>query len=257
MTNENTLYTVLIAEDEELLLNNLIDKVNQSGLGFQVIGKAQTGTQALHLVESLSPNLLITDIQMPLMNGITLLENVHHKFPHVKTIIVSGFSDFDYAQKALKFRVSDYLLKPVLAKDLSNSLIRVRTELTSENDAIKDSLSSYFLRVSPEEIAQTLQQYMVNNLSSDFNLKLIAEELSYSPGYLTKLFHQEFGINPSRYMMNLRISKAKHFLLHQPELTINQIGELVGYPEQSYFSRVFKKVTEQSPLEYRSSSGLK
>lgn len=92
-------YTVIVAEDEELLLTNLVQKIQKADPDFQVAGTAQTGDQALALVEKLSPDLVVTDIRMPVMDGITLLTKVREQFPFTKFIITSGFSDFEYAKK--------------------------------------------------------------------------------------------------------------------------------------------------------------
>lgn len=111
-------YTVIVAEDEELLLTNLVQKIQKADPDFQVAGTAQTGDQALALVEKLSPDLVITDIRMPVMDGITLLTKVREQFPFTKFIITSGFSDFEYAKKAITLKVSDYLLKPLIQRSL-------------------------------------------------------------------------------------------------------------------------------------------
>ena len=94
-------YTVIVAEDEELLLNNLVHKIEKADPDFQVIGTAQTGAQALSLVEQMSPDVVFTDIKMPVMDGITLLTRIRDQFPFTKFVITSGFSDFEYAKKAL------------------------------------------------------------------------------------------------------------------------------------------------------------
>ena len=91
-------------------------------------GTAQTGDQALALVEKLSPDLVITDIRMPVMDGITLLTKVREQFPFTKFIITSGFSDFEYAKKAITLKVSDYLLKPVDSEELKEALSKIKQE---------------------------------------------------------------------------------------------------------------------------------
>lgn len=244
-------YSVIVAEDEELLLNNIISKIHAANLGFEVAGKAQTGTQALELVKELSPDLLITDIRMPMMDGISLLENVHQRFPHINTIIVSGFSDFEYAKKAIRLQVSEYLLKPIDPNELYNALFNIKTKLELEQSSYSDIFNDSMIRNTPEQIASALKEYIVHNYDRDINLNLIANNMSYSSGYLTKLFYQQYQTSPSKYIISLRISKAKYFLAHNPELSIKQIGEMVGYPEQSYFSRIFKKQVGMSPFEYR------
>ena len=122
-------YTVIVAEDEELLLNNLVHKIEKADPDFQVIGTAQTGAQALSLVEQMSPDVVFTDIKMPVMDGITLLTRIRDQFPFTKFVITSGFSDFEYAKKAITLKVSDYLLKPVDPDELQNVLLKIKQEL--------------------------------------------------------------------------------------------------------------------------------
>lgn len=244
-------YTVVVAEDEELLLNSLIQKIEGMNLGFEVIGKAQTGAQAFDLVKDLTPDLLISDIRMPVVDGITLLENVHDKFPYIQTIIVSGFSDFEYARRAIKINVTEYLLKPIDPKELYNALLTIRTKLDLEQSAYSNIFNEAMTRSTPEQIAKSLREYINCNYNEEINLNLIAHSMNYSAAYLTKIFCTQYDITPSKYITSLRILRAKYLLSHNPELSVKQIGEIVGYHEQGYFSRIFKKIAGVSPLEYR------
>ncbi len=248
-------YTVVIAEDEKLLLDDLVQCVEESGLGFKVIGQAQTGTQALSLISESSPNLVITDISMPMMDGVTLLEQVYDYYPSTMMIIISGYADFDYAQRAIHIQVSDYLLKPVDSTKLYEALLKVRTALDREKDKFNAFFDETVLHNNPEKIAITLKNYIQNHYQEDINLNLIAQKLNYSLAWLTKLFNQYFETTPLKYMINLRIARAKSLLIHNPELSVRQIGEMVGYEDQGYFSRIFKKYTGLSPAEFRDSSG--
>ena len=248
---ENSKYSVIVAEDEELLLNNLISKIENADLGFKVIGKAQTGTQALELVHEFTPDLIITDIKMPMMDGITLLENVHQRYPSIKFIITSGFADFEYAKRAIKLQVSEYLLKPIDPKELYDVLLNIRTKLVLEQSSYSDIFNDSMTRNTPEQIASSLQEYIIHNYNLDINLNLISNNMNYSSAYLTKIFYQQYETTPSKYIISLRTSKARYLLTHNFELSIKQIGEIVGYHDQGYFSRIFKKQVGVSPFEYR------
>lgn len=244
-------YTVIVAEDEELLLNNLIDKINNLQIGFEVIGKAQTGIQALELIEKLSPDLLITDIRMPVMDGIELLTKVRERFPLIKFIITSGFSDFTYAKSAIQLQVSEYLLKPIDPDELKEALSNLKNKFQLEQSTYEDIFNTTTTHKSSAQIAEILKEYIVHNYMVDINLNLIANNMNYSSSYLTKIFFQHYNTTPSKYMIALRMQKAQQLLLHYPEMSIRQVGEQIGYHDQGYFSRIFKKQVGVSPFDYR------
>lgn len=244
-------YTIVVAEDEELLLNNLIQKIHRADEDFEVVGKAQTGSQAYELIEQLSPDVVVTDIRMPVMDGIALLTKVREQFPLTKFIITSGFSDFDYARSAINLKVSDYLLKPVDPDELKTVLQKIKKEFQITKSSYDEVFNPGTTRMTPAQIAALLKDFLVENYAQDINLNLIANNLNYSPSYLTKIFCQIYDCTPSKYIISLRMSQAQKMLQHNPELSIRQIGEITGYHDQGYFSRIFKKHTGKSPIEYR------
>ena len=246
-----TKYSVIIAEDEILLLNHLAEKIEQCAPDFEVAGKAQTGDEAYRLVKEYSPDLLITDIRMPVMNGIELLEKVYNHCPLTKFIIISGYSDFGYAQSAIRLKVSEYLLKPVDPEELTTALGNIRKQYQIEQKAYEDIFNESMTRNSPEQIAATLRDYLVQNYNMDINLNLIAGSMHYSPSYLTRIFQQQYQMSPLKFITQMRLSQAKHYLSHNPELSVKQVSEMIGYQDQGYFSRLFKKNTGVSPLDWR------
>lgn len=248
-------YTVIVAEDEELLLNNLVKKVSLADPDFEVVGTAQTGSQAYDLVKELSPDVLITDIRMPVMDGLALLTKVHENYPLIKLVITSGFSDFEYARKAINLKVSDYLLKPIDPEELQAVLGRIKNEFSITKNSYEELFNAGTTRMSASQIAALLRDFIVNNYAEDINLNLIANNMNYSSSYLTKIFCQSYDCTPTKYITNLRLANAQRLLLHHPELSIKQIGEMVGYHDQGYFSRIFKKQVGKSPVEYRDGDG--
>lgn len=244
-------YSIVVAEDEELLLHNLVSKIENTGLEFEIAGTAQTGLQALALVKEMTPDLLITDIRMPELDGIGLLEKVRERFPLMKLFIISGFSEFEYARSAISLNVSDYLLKPIDPDELYQALLKVQNSLRTEQSSYLDIFNEEMNRQPPEQIASTLRDFILTNFYTDINLNLIANNMHYSASYLTKIFLQQYNTTPSKYIITLRMQKAQQLLSHTPGMSIRQIGEAVGYHEQGYFSRIFKKNVGLSPLDYR------
>lgn len=244
-------YSVIVAEDEELLLNNLVQKIQKTDPEFQVVGTAQTGAQALALAEKLSPDLIITDIRMPVMDGISLLTRVREQFPFTRFIITSGFSDFEYTRQAIILKVSDYLLKPIDPEELRNVLSKIKHELQIARNDYSTIFNDSTSAMTPAQIASLLRDFMVKNYGQDINLNLIADNLNYSPSYLTKIFCQAYGCTPTKFLINLRMNNAQWFLIHEPSYSVRQVGELCGYHDQGYFSRIFKKHIGKSPLDFR------
>lgn len=245
-------YKIVIAEDEELQLNSLVKKVEKFCPGFTVVGTAQTGSQAYKLICEKAPDILISDIRMPVMTGIELMEKARIMFPELQFIIISGFSEFEYARSAIRLQVSDYLLKPVETEELQKALNKIRLKLQERAQEESAAFNGDSENKTAEQVAFAVIEYLQHHYNEEVNLNQIASALHYSPSYLTKIFVQQYNTTPSKYMISLRMQKAQQLLAHNPELSVRQIGETVGYPEQGYFSRIFKKYVGVSPLEYRS-----
>lgn len=247
-------YTVVIAEDEELLLDNLVKKVETSNTDFQVVGKAQTGIQAYELIKQLTPDLVITDIRMPTLDGISLIKKTREHYPLTDFIITSGFSDFEYTKNAIHLQVIEYLLKPIDPEELNSTLVNLGNKYKVQQSSFCDIFNPSTTHNTTAQISEILKDYILKNYCQDINLNLIANNMNYSSSYLTKIFYKQYNCTPSKYLISLRIQKAQQLLIRNPEISIRQIGEYVGYTDQGYFSRIFKKQIGLSPLEFRESN---
>ena len=250
---DNVIYRVVVAEDEPLILGSMVRKITEMNIGFQVVGTADDGKIALELVEFHTPDVLVTDIRMPVMDGLELLKITFSRHPNMKKIVISGYDDFKYAQQALKYEAADYLLKPVKAEELLEAFSRIRISLDAQRNQIKQNIlklkDNY--SYSTEEIARLVEIYIKENYTQEINFDLVSQNFNFNSSYLSKIFTRYIGENPSKYLISLRINKARHLLVSNRELSIKEIGELVGYPNQFYFSRIFKSVTGKSPVNYR------
>lgn len=246
----NRNYTIVLVEDEPLILESIRDKIVDADLGFSVVFEAVNGKQALDYMQSSAPDVLITDIGMPVMSGTELLERVETQFPHILKVIISGYSDFEYTQHAIKQKAVDYILKPVRRQDVTELLMRLRAILDSRQENLRGDHIIGENQIGISEAVEYVKGYVKQNYNTDIDFAALIQGLGYSIGYFSKVFAAEVGETPSKYQINLRMNMAKS-LLAKNEFTVREVAEIVGYCEQSYFSRLFKKIVGESPASYR------
>lgn len=139
-----SLYRIMLVDDEEEVRKAIIRNMDWEKLGFTVVGDAENGEDALEKLEQWEPDVVITDIRMPYMDGLTLTARIREKYPSMKILIFSGYDDFEYAKQAIKLNVTEYILKPVNSEELSVILKRIRVSLDEEIEQRRniDSLRS-------------------------------------------------------------------------------------------------------------------
>ena len=247
---ENTKYHYVIAEDE-----NIIKKLESLNLPLQKAGEAANGEEAIQLIEKYCPQLVITDIRMPLCDGLEVVKYLYNNYPSTKVIILSGYDDFSYAQKAIQYSVEDYLLKPVSRDTLSESLQKILIKMENESDKL-NVYNTKDAALSPEALSQLVQKYLLENYQQEISFQELGEKFGFTPEYLGKIFKKYAGETPSKYLTKLRMNEAKRLLINELDMEIQKIGELVGYKDGFYFSRVFKSYTGMQPSEFRLQNGL-
>ena len=125
---------VFLVEDESVVREGLRDNIPWQQFGYQFVGEAGDGEMALPLIRKTRPDVLITDIKMPFMDGLTLSHIVGQEFPEMKIIIISGYDDFEYARQAIREGVEQYLLKPITRRTLQKALTEVKEKIESEQE---------------------------------------------------------------------------------------------------------------------------
>lgn len=212
------MHTVFLVEDEPLIRQNIRNAVERNGESFTCIGEASDGELALTIIRDLKPDILITDIKMPFMDGLTLARHAKSIIPWLRIIIVSGYDDFELARQAICVGVDLYLLKPVAGKELLEALRRAGEQVTEH----KRQSASYLKDASDEELVRSaltsafLQQLCGGEISTDQALRR-AEELRMeilSPRYVVMIsLFEGKGAYPKRQAI---ASKVKYMLVDNP-----------------------------------------
>ncbi len=145
------MYKCIVVEDEAIIRRNLCNRIDANIPNFEVIASCRNGQDALDFINKNTaiPDLVLTDIEMPVMDGISLVRELYYHFPKVKIIIVSAYNNFSYAQQAIRYGVCDYLLKPVSDDSLYESMLNIRLQLDENNQTSPGMLSQ--TRNFPEE----------------------------------------------------------------------------------------------------------
>ena len=157
------LYRIILVDDEEEVRKSIISKIDWTAVGFAVVGDAENGEDALEKIENLEPDVVLTDIRMPYMDGLTLAERIRQKYPSMKIVIFSGYDDFEYAKQAIKLNVTEYILKPVNVEELTAILKRIKTNLDEE---IEQKRNVNLLRENYKRSLPILREQFLKDLIS-------------------------------------------------------------------------------------------
>ena len=176
------LYRIILVDDEEEVRKGIIRKINWETLGFEVVGDAENGQDALEKIEQFDPDVIMTDIRMPYMDGLELTAKIRQKYPSMKVLIFSGYDDFEYAQQAIKLNVTEYILKPVNVEELTEILTRVRENLDREIEQRRnlDLLRESYLKSLPILRELFLNELINGNGGEDIEKRLKEYEIDLS-----------------------------------------------------------------------------
>ena len=241
------IFHLMIVDDETTIRKGLTQVVNWEAIDCIIQDTASDGLEAIEKLKENPVDIIITDIRMPGLNGLQLLEKLREKGIAVKVIFISGYAEFEYAQSALRMGSFDYLLKPVEQEKLNQVLIRLlaafrRERGEEEETAPEEPINSSMMN----QIIREIQERYTENIT----LSGLAEAHGISTGYLSSQLKAELGLSFSEYITSKRIQKAKE-LLADESLSVESIAEQTGYNDYFYFIKVFKKITGISPSKYR------
>ena len=234
---------VLLVDDEIMIREGFKRLFDWEGHDCEVVGEAADGMDALSKIDALRPDIAIMDINIPIMNGLKVIQLARLKHPDIAFVIVSGYDDFSYCREALRLQITDYILKPVNYEEFGSCIDNLKIALFEKQYSAQTEQTE-------ERPIQSITRYLQQHLSEELSLSVLAEEFHLNPQYISQLFKSEIGVNFLAYLTGIRMEKAKKLLLTTP-LSVAEVSEQSGYADYRVFTKVFKKAEGVTPSQYR------
>lgn len=254
---------LLVAEDE-LIERKVLCKTLQKYLGDLIsLYEAKNGREAMELFAREAPQVAVLDIEMPGFTGLEVARKIRETDKNCAILFLTGFDKFDYARQAISVRAMD-LLKPYNEQELVFAVEEAIRQVSVQLPARPLQAPVPEEPVRPEEdgdmrtaiIRAEIGSFIDAHYREDISMQDAAAALRYSDAYFCKLFKQCFKVNFSAYLNEYRVNRARQLML-DPRLNMKDIGAAVGYSDANYFTRVFKRLTGQTPSEYRMAAAEK
>ena len=234
---------VLLVDDEIMIREGFKKLFDWETHGCTVAGEAADGMEALAKIDSLNPDIVIMDINIPIMNGLKVIKMSRIKHPDTAFIIVSGYDDFSYCREALRLKITDYILKPVNYEEFGTCIDNLKISMYMENVSQEPEEQE-------ERIINSITRFIQEHLAEEMSLSVLSEEFHMNPQYISQLFKNEIGVGFLAYLTSIRMEKAKKLLL-STSLSIGEVAEQSGYGDYRVFTKVFKKSEGITPSQYR------
>lgn len=254
------MYKIMIAEDEELIRKGLIYSINWQELGCNVIAEACNGKEGIEKIKEYHPDIVIADINMPIINGIDMIKQTSEEFNY-SAIIISGYNEFDYAKQAIRYGVSEYLLKPLDHQELIDAIHRAieqiemkkiyQLQLQQKKSVIDTKVMDNDLLLTSDKsvIVSNMIEYIKNNYSKKIVMYDLVSELQCSATLLNSKFKSETGTTFNDYLNRYRILMAVQ-MIKEHTLPLYRIAEETGFKNYKYFNIVFNKYIGCSPKDF-------
>lgn len=246
---------VLIVDDETLVRKGIIMEVDWKALDCTVVGEAANGLEGLEIASRLSPDLIISDIRMPKMDGIEMIRKLREEGSNVAVIFLTAYSDFTYAQNAIKLFAADYLLKPFEDGELEAAVTKVKEQLFEKSgikpEKPKNDIYETIMSNSPSSYVSAAAEYILQNCNNpDLSVGMIADAIGLSEGHLSRTFKQETQMTVAQYITAYRMGEARA-LLSDSRNRVYEVAALCGYKDINYFTTTFKKHVGVTPSEFQ------
>lgn len=241
---------VVVVEDEYYVRKGIINSFDWNELECDVVGEAQNGKKGAVIIEELRPDVVVTDIEMPVMSGIEMVKLLKNKQIEAGYIFLTAHQKFTYVHSALKLEAVDYLLKPFRYEELKQSLEKVREKLTGNSVSVDDRTElEKEIRAKNNYVKEAIS-YVRDNYGKDISNITAANHLDINSAYFCRLFKKETGYTFGQYLTHYRVHIAAG-LLTNFDIRVAEAAEQVGYADSNYFSQIFKKIMGMTPKEYQ------
>lgn len=253
---------VLIVEDESLIRKGLVHTIDWTEMDCAIAGEAADGEEGLAKITELRPELVITDIKMPVLSGVDMLQSAGEIYDFEK-IILTGYGEFEYAKKAIKLKVIDYLLKPIDEDKLKEAILKAKLLIEEKNIynqlrcAVKDFKKlklvdmECYLKTGENKCKHTEAaiKYIRENYNKKISIETLADSLGVSSSYLSRKFKEETSRTFHDFLNRYRVQQSIE-LLAGGAYRVYEISYMVGFNDYKHYCSVFKKYINSSPLEF-------
>lgn len=236
---------IVVIEDEYRIRHGLCQLIPKLDPDFHVVGSAENGYDGMYLIKEKLPDVVICDVEMKVMNGLNMIKQLNDLNISCVYLILSGYSEFEYARTAIDLGVKRYLLKPIMPEDLKKNLLAIKTDL--DEQLVEKRKQEQEIHYS--YLVQSVIDKIHENYKFDLSLKEIADSLEVSQEYLSTLFTKETKENYSSFLRRVRMEKACE-LIQTTDKKMYEIAFLVGFDNPQYFNNVFKSVYGMTPKAY-------
>ncbi len=241
------MYSLIIVEDDDNIRDGLVNLFPWEDAGFQVKADFSNGLSAWdYLKEHPDTTAVLTDIRMPVMDGIELSGKIYETYPGISVYLLSGYQDFSYAQSAIRYNVRDFFVKPVKHQTLLLSFLKLKEELEREGNIPEETIpvNQYY-----SQIIRNVKTYIAENLATA-NLEEAAANSHLSSSYMSRLFKSYMSVSFSEYLLKVRMEQAR-ILLSDVRNKIYEVSDAIGYDNPKNFTRAFRNYYQMTPKEFR------
>ena len=259
------MYKVIIAEDEDIIRKGLVYSIPWTDMDCAIVGEARNGVEGIALIKQLNPDIILVDVNMPVMDGLDMIRETYADHPY-SAVILSGYSNFEYARTAIRYGVTGYLLKPLKREELASAIRDAQKKCRLRQSCLrqeKEQEEQRNIRLIPESAAgaedDDVVKRMLAFIEQHYQEKLVFQDLinalNYSETFLNKRFKKQMGTTFIEYLNRFRIQKALE-LLKTGKISVRDVSWMCGIGDYKYFNMVFKKYMGCSPKEWMSEAGI-